>query len=278
MDLSFERAIYQLKRILEHSQVTDESRHNDEYLLDKIFYYRALVIGEENRKSLRFDSNWLSETGTLEGTEVYSGDVPEITSGDIVFSKFQLPTVVPLKNNMGYFNLFSLSQNKKIYRVDSLADIMNWIMVNDTRVINFTHAAIIGSDAYVFPAINKMQAQLVMENPLNGKIKQTQKVLSGSIVAGETYVVNLAQIIYNSVLYSPGDTFTGVSLATTFTGNGSVYYNNRVRSVRYSDRFPISTNMFRDIITMLMQVEYGVEMKMIPDEINDSKAESNLAP
>lgn len=50
----------------------------------------------------------------------------------------------------------------------------------------------------------------------------TTTVPSGSIAVGKTYLVVGNNIVYNSITYTPGNTFIGITGVTTFTGTGTI--------------------------------------------------------
>lgn len=271
---SYWKGIYGIKTILEHSRITDESRLNNEFILDLIMQYRAFLIEQKFNKSMITDPIWWSNIGILETERVLSSDIPElITTGSFTMAKVKLPVMVQLRYDYQLMNLFTVSQQEKLYPLE-FAKFMSYVMVNDDRIKNYYHIMPINEYAYIYPYIDRIQGRGILQNCLEGKIINTMIIPSGSIVSGIIYVVRTAQINYNGTIYSPGDTFTGIVNVSTFTGNGKVYWNNSQRSTTLDDIMPLSAGMYSDLRMMILTKEYGIEATKIPDMVDDSKPES----
>ena len=71
---------------------------------------------------------------------------------------------------------------------------------------------------------------MVLENPLNGYIIQTENIPSGSLITGNTYIVTSGIIGYGGSVYAVGQTFVCTNAnGLTFTGTGTVKYNLQKR-------------------------------------------------
>ena len=274
--ISYWKAIYQIKRILERSKITDETRHDDEFILDKILQYRAMIIQMRYNRIFNDDPSWWSNLGIINTETVLSSDAPDlVTTVSLTLSKIALPPAIQLKGEWQYMNLYTVSQQEKIYPI-SFSKFMSYLRVNDPRIQNYYHIMPIGEHAYIYPKIDWIQGRGIIQNPLQGKVISTMMIPSGSIDVGDEYIVRVAQVLYNGVVYSPDDTFTGVAGVTTYTGNGLVYHRHSQRAVKYTDNMPIPDDMYPEIIMNILTKEYQVEATKIPDMMNDSKSESQI--
>ena len=274
--ISYWKAIYQVKKILERSQVTDESRHDPEFILDKLLQYRALVIAKKYKETMVINPSWLSNLGLIETTRVLSSDVPDaISTGSTYYSKVQLPEVVNLGNDAGLSYIYTASQNKKLYPLPDLNRLNSMMKVNDMRLGIYTFIIPIGNNmAYIYPLTDRIQGRAVLANPLFGIRINTLLVKSGFIEAGVSYEVKDAEISYNGVIYVPNGTFVGIAGISTYTGNGKVYFDESHRTTVFDDPMPISMELYPEIILNILTKEYNIEAQKIPDMINDSKPES----
>lgn len=268
--MQLDKLIYDVLTILEMSKITATSRHEQEYIEKKIADYRALFIQEEYYKTQTINPLWIQSYGKFDFINVNSADEEIGIDTSICFGKKDLPPVVALPNNLGYYYLSLPAKQQKIYLI-TRDMLMQMISIGDDRLQSFQYGVIEHRSLLVYPYIASGNASLIAENPRDCYVFRTEKVLSGSIATGISYTVYGAQILYNGATYNIGDTFTGVATITTFTGNGYLKFTTLKDSFRYSDHYPMDAAMATKVIVKLLTTDFQIEGKMIADLIQDGQ-------
>lgn len=263
-----------LTTILTKAGETDESRLDPDYLGYKIDQRRAKEIRDTYRRNPVIDPTWMQDFGIFDLSKVNKAEDTAISVCDCEFGKFTLPTVVSVQNptsntpDLGVVRIVSACGNYEYYPIT--AQKLGLVFKCDTRG-KFRHYIRVGNAIYLTPEVNKARAILILDNPLDGFVLQTEIVKSGDLVVGTSYTVKSGSIVHNLVTYYKGDVFAAA--ATTFTGNGLVEFTNQKRAMTNDDVYPMSHTMMEVVIMKILTQEFKVEQSVVSDLVNDSQDE-----
>lgn len=267
-------AIYDIIEILTKSGFTDDSRLDIDYIGYKLDQKRAKEIRDSYSRNANIDPMWIQDLGIIDVTKVSQLDDPFIVVNDCVFGKVTLPPVVSMRSgllgteNIGVISILGLSGNNEYYYrpMSRLFQLMNLREDHPERKYSFYGK--IHNSIYLTPFVEKVRPLLVLENPLDGYVIQTEYVNSGDLVVGQSYTVFENQVSHNSVFYNPGQSFTAV--ATTFAGAGKLKYTTGKRKMTNDDQYPLSQTLMDVIILKVLTIDYKIEMSQINDIRNNS--------
>lgn len=261
--------------VLSKFKLTKDSRLDPDWISDKLDQIRAELIAKTYAVTGVIDHAWLSLPMTLNLYKVNrADDVAVNCSCDV--SKVQIPQILTLPSKDGGLDLgiFSLTSTcgTKIYTNKRLSQ---WNYIPDSSVYSmFGYYDRRNTFLYVNGTPSQLSLVPILLNPEDGKLINSQYILSGSLVSGIVYMVKYAQIIYNNVPIPINTAFTATSTAT-FLGAGTVYLNSQVIAYRDTDPYPASGDMIRQIELDLLSKEFGIEMNMVNDVNNDSVDDAN---
>lgn len=262
--------IYIIKHILSKFHISDDNRINERTLAEIINQRRAMAITQEYAQTQTIDPIWLQDFGKLNLTKVTSSDDPLITNSTVCLGKITLPPVVGLPNKLGEYRLSSSSKLMKCYPL-SAEEFFFMYDIADSR-FSMPHYFRIGNAYYFYPHTKEASAILILENPLLGKVKRTEEVLSGSLTFDDTFLVIFGLVNYGGTNYSVGSTFTCTRTnGTTFTGSGKVMYQNKTRNITMYDDYPMSAAMSSMLIIDILTKEFKIEATALPDMVNDAR-------
>ena len=273
--MKLESIIYDIKTILEMSKITNNSRHEDEYIEKKIAQYRAQFIQEEYAKTIRVVPTWISPYGKFTFEKVNSADETLACDLSVCFGKKTLPPVVNLPNDLGYYYLSKPAKQQRIYLVSRDA-LMLMISLGDSRLAHWTFGFIEHNSFYVYPYIPEGNFSGIAEDPREFYMFRTERILSGSILTGVSYTVYGAQISYNGVTYNIADTFLGVAGVTTFIGSGWIKLTNEKSNYAYADEYPMDIAMASRCIIKILTTDFQIEQKMIADLVQDGQDQLSI--
>jgi hypothetical protein len=257
---------------------TDEYRVPDLWLLGKINQVRAQLISEQYKNTEILDQNWYSTLGVVDFHTVNAADDASIGyCGCDTLSKAYIPQFVTLptksaNQDLGIQAVVSTC-GKKLYNNRPIAQ---WQLVpKEHPYSKMGWYWRINTAMYVNKVAKNLQLRIsgILANPEEGFYINSAPIASGSIVSGTSYIVRGSQIVYNSVVYSDGDTFTGTA-TTTFGGSGKVYLANQLSEYIETYPYPVNADMARDIVVEICTKEYQIEKGQLADNTNDSKDDS----
>lgn len=262
--------------ILNASKISDDTNIELEHLAYKFNNYRAQEIQDIYRLTREVNPVWLQRTGVFTFTKINSADEPAfVSSSSICLGKFTIPPVVELQNDLGVFRVTQSAGQRQMYKTD-IHSFFEMFECSDSRLTQFIFYFRVGNALYQYPYTEQGSAVLIYENPLEGYVFLTEYIPSGSIEAGVSYTVSVAQIIYNGLTYNPGGAFVGVAGVTTFTGNGKVKPTTEKRVMTYTDEYPVERNMAQRVILDILTKDFGIERKQISDISNDAQTQLNI--
>lgn len=256
--------------------LTDDSRLDPDYIGFLVEQVRATLILNEYNITGVLNPDWFIDFGLLEMTKVNIADDPIVTSCECDITKVQIPETVHL-TKLGEGNLdlglkVISACGKTSYTIYPLEF---WKDVPKDHVrAKFSYYDRFGTQLYTNKLANFLRFIGIPATTQGLIIKKTLPVISGSIKSGTVYMVKgtTGNVTYNSVVYLPNQTFTGVVGVKTFTAssNSQVFYNDYQVEMTENDPYPVSTNMARDIVIEIMVKEFQIEKQQVADVINDS--------
>lgn len=276
-----EEATFDIITILTKASFTDDSRLDPTYIGYKIDEKRAKEIRDSYNRHQLIDPIWIQDYGVFDTTEVNYADDKTFTFLDCKLAKATLPPTVSFynglasANNLGDYSFRSISGTEEYFFKQS-SKLMELLtdMPKNHPLRKFAYYSKVGNARY-FVSKNqnvvpeKLRAQLILENPLDGFVFTTENVTT--LEVGVSYTVMSDQIMHDSVLYNVGSTF--VATSTTFTGAGKVQYLNQKRPMRNSDPYPFSKSQMEILIIKLLTQEYGLEANRVAEIRNNSQDE-----
>lgn len=272
MSVTQKNIIDDIKNLLSKFNVTDEDRLNNLWLPFKIDETRAQMISQRFRDEDIIDPAWLSDLSTVSFYKVNISDDPNVSGCGCPVSKAYIPQLINLptksvNQDLGIYSIMSLC-GKTNY---SYRSITQWRMIPSEHTYSlFRFYARINTALYVNADVEQLRIIALLASPEDGYFIKSDPIASGSIVSGTDYIVKFGSIVYNSVVYNDGDTFTGTS-ATAYSGAGIVYLASQKAEYRDTYPYPISADMARQITIEICTKEFGIERSQISDVRNDSR-------
>lgn len=259
--------------VLAKSKLSKDFRVSNRHIQFLVQQYRARGIREEYKRNMQIDPSWLQDFGRVEFTKVNSGDDPLIPYTSMDLSKLTIPQVVSLPNDAGVYRVNGSSKQKRYYPIT----VERFFSLVEGSIRNkFCYFFRVGTALYVNELIDEGNTVLILDDPLDGYIISTEKVLSGNITEGNVYVVSDGQITYNSIVYNSGAQFTGVVNIVDYIGSGTVKFLNQKRKMTIDDQYPMSLTMAEYIVIKILTQEFKLEPTQIGDIRNESQDELSL--
>lgn len=268
-------AIYDIKEILTKSNITDDSRLDDDYIGHLLDQKRAKEIRDTFKRQPVIEPIWLQDMGTVNLTPVNVAEDRNISFCECALSKAVIPPVVSIADPMGNIpdlGVYSIRSvcGKYEYFYKNVAQ-MGWL-THDSILSKFRYYTRVYNSIYLPNDIEKIRMLLILESPLDGYILENTYVTSGNLVVGITYLVTSGNVTHNSVVVFNGSTF--VAANTTFTGSGKVKLDTQKRAMTNDDEYPMSSTMAEVVKMKIWTQDYGIEQQVIDDARNDSKDQS----
>jgi hypothetical protein len=273
MNITQKTIIDDVQNILTRFSITDESRLNDVWIGWKINQIRADLITKQYKDTEIIDQSWLSDLGLVSFHEVNISDDASFNYCDCPISKAFIPQLITLptkiiNQDLGIQMIMSACAKRTRYANRSMSQ-WNFIPTEHTYSL-FPFYYRINTAIYVNRKVDKLRIVALLQDPSDGFYVNSLTIPSGSIVSGTVYLVKDAQIIYDSVVYSDGDTFTGTA-TTTYGGSGLVYLNSQKEAYIETKPYPVSAEMARYITLEICTKEFGIERSQVVDLRNDAK-------
>ena len=251
--------------LLEKSKISKDFRVNPRHIDYLIAQYRSINIRQQYSKTLEIDTTWLQDMGVIPTTRVKSSDDPIVPIGSVTLSMFTIPTVVQLPNNMGVYRISSPTKQITIYPISQPRF---FDLVQDSLRSKFCYWFKVGQKIYSNHVTDLINPILILDNPMDGTIIDTENKKSGELQIGVQYIVKTGTILSNSVQYNSGQTFTAGS--TTFTGSGTVQLLNQTRPMSADDPYPMSFTLAERIMLQMLTQEFKIEENKNGELRNDS--------
>lgn len=250
---------------------TDESRLDEDYLGDLVDKVRVSEILKEYNVTKVIDQNWLVDFGTIKLYKVNIADDPNVDFCECDIMKAEIPEIINL-TSLGDGNLdLGLKVLSACGKTSYFAyPLESWKLIPKEHVRSkFHYYQRFGATIYVNKLVNNLRFYGIPASTDGLKIKKTLPVTE--IKSGVVYMVKgTGSVTYNSITYLPGQTFTGVTGQTTFTGSASVYFNNYEADMTDKDQYPVSAHLARQIIISILTTELQIERQQVSDVVNDS--------
>lgn len=239
-----------------------ESRHID-FLIHK---HRARGIREEYDRNLFIDPTWVQDYGNTDVTIVNSSDDPSVELTSRCVSKVTLPDIVSLADDRGVHRISTPSRLTDFYRTTE----ENYYRFIPGQVeLKFNYWWRIGDAHYLSTKETQVRPFLILGNPMDGFVLQTEWVASTDLTVGQSYTVYLTQIIHNSVAYNPGQSFTAAT--TSYTGNGKVKFTNMKRAMTENDPYPMGRTLLEYVMMKIFSEEFNIAKQQVGDVISDAQ-------
>ena len=273
--MTLREIVFDLITILTKAGFTDDSRLDEDYLGYKANEKRAKAIRDSYRRNKFIDPVWLQDFGVFDLTEVNKADDKTFSEEcTCKISKATLPAIVSLLDgqsthvDLGINSLRSVCGTKEYHfeGYNRLYTLLN--LPEDNIALKFKYFTRVQNAIYVAPSVDKLRGIFILENPLDGFVRNTENILSGNLVTGTVYEVTEGQIVHNALGHNKGQTFTAVN--ANFTGSGKVQLVNQKRAMTDEDPYPVSFTMMEEIILKILTQEFNIEKGVIADIRNDS--------
>ncbi len=256
--------------LLSKSVQTKNSRINtsqlEQYMIPE---KRARGIREEShRKSADGCQDVTDPMGRMLVTPVTSGDDPNVPQTCKEVGKVILPGVVSLPEDRGIYRISSSSRKDVYYPIESSRF---WDIPSENVRAKFKYYSRIGRALYLRPAPTEINAQLILDNPMDGFVLLTHNVQPGELTIGDSFTVVLGSVVHNSITYSATGTNTFVAVNENFTGTGTVQYTLQKRRMTNKDPYPLSFTLTDYIIMKILTQDFKIEESNVADVINDAK-------
>jgi hypothetical protein len=273
--MTLREIVYDIITIVTKSNYTDDSRLSERWIAYKVHEKRAKEIHDSYKRNFAIDPKWIQDFGITDTTIVNEADDKSFDYLDCKVAKLTLPPVVYLNNNLSTANNFgvhsirSVNNGEEFYYMPH-AKLMELFKLSDNHPNRkFKYFTQIGNAIYIPDGPDRVHPYLILEDPLNGYVRSTENIASGSLVVGTSYTVMNKMIVHNSIPYVKGATFTAAN--TTYTGDGEVQLVNQKRAMLDTDEYPMSSTMAEVIILKILTQEFKLEASAIADIRNDSK-------
>lgn len=250
---------------------SDENRLDEDYLASVVEQARVSEIIKEYNVTGIIDQNWLIDFGLMDLSKVSFADDPNVDFCSCDIMKAEIPSVMNL-TSLGEGNLdlglkVISACGTKSY---TYFPIERWRMIPKGHVRGlFNYYQRFRNTIYVNKLVKHLRFIGIPESTDGLFIKKTLPVTS--ILSGVIYVVKgTGSITYNSIVYLPDQTFTGITNITSFTGNAQVYYNDFKAPMTEDDPYPVSLHLARQMIISILSTELQIERQEVTDVVNDS--------
>lgn len=260
----------ELELLAEKFSLSVESDIPLPYLEHLVHKYRARGIREQYMRNHEIESGWLQDFGLTTVTQVNSADDPMVSSTSMTFGKVRLPRVVALPEEKGIYSIMGTSKQGQYYPISR----QKLMLIEGGYRAKFNYYFVISDTAYLTPCTTECAMTLILDNPMDGWIFQTEIIGQDQLVIGSSYTVYDTQIMHNSVAYNPGQSFTAA--AATYSGNGYVKFTNQKRRITEDDEYPMSLTLAWFITKMIFAEEFRVADQRIADVVNDSRDAMNI--
>jgi hypothetical protein len=284
--MTTEQIVYDIRRLLRATK--DDSEVMDDHLINIVNSYREMVVADVlgQRRTIDYPyENLFQPLGIQYPSLVDSGDVADFNIATqiwqtdyskIKLGKLKLPELFDSPNAL---RIYSLSRTDRYHPI-SIEQLMLMIQLSDDRLNRFRYYTRIGSEVLITPRTN-VRVDAILKDPRDGKVIQNHYISNGTIIAGVSYTVYEAPIIYNSIQVDPGNEFTGLSGQVSWTALsgvwavvGKVKFTNLLRSFdSQRDEYPLPDGAIREIILNVLTKDFGVERQQVADLKVDSADE-----
>jgi hypothetical protein len=202
--------------------------------------------------------------GVIPVTPVNSADDPIVPVTSVSLGRFTLPEVISLPYDQGIYRISSASGICQYYSVD-----MNDFFHQVPGSITAKHKQYFrrGNVYYLSPCTEQVLPTVILENPLDGFVINTERIAQDALVVGVSYTVYDTQVVHNAVAYNPGDTF--VAANTTYSGNGYVKLTNMKRRMTVTDPYPMGLTLAEYVTMKIFSEEMQIERESLADVIHD---------
>ncbi len=260
-----------INNLLTKFKRTDDYRVPDSYLYKKINQARANLIVKQYKDTDTLDYSWFTDMGLIDFHVVNVADDVTASYCDCPISKAFIPQVVTLPTKSVNQELgiqLRSACGKTSYTNRPLFNIRFIPKEHTYNLFKFYER--INTAIYVYNEIEKLRMVAILANPEEGFYIRSTPIVSGSIVSGTAYIVSGGQVIYDSVVYDIGDTFTGTA-TTTYVGSGKVYLESQKTAYIETYPYPVSAEMARDIVFEICTKEFGIEKGQMAEVRNDGE-------
>lgn len=280
MALSKKNLIDIIRNILTNFELSDEVQNTDQniisYLIDQVRC--QLIIADYNENGI-VRQEWLTDLGQVDFHKINFADDPNITYCDCDISKGFVPKVISFTGeggnpDIGFKAIMSACGKNKYYPY--ALELWKDIPAEHPRSL-FNYYSRIDTTMYVNKIVEKLRIICALETPEDGYIIQSEPVASGDLVAGTVYIVKYKQITYNFVTIPVNGTFIAQAGLTTYSGAGTVYLQDQLQELTWTQPYPVSMDMARRIILEILTKEFKIAEGEIPDVLNNSEDDETKA-
>jgi len=259
--------------VAQNLKLSKDTRLSERHIDFMVHDYRARGIREEYSRNLFIDPTWIQDMGNTSVTVVNSADDPEIALTSRCISKVTLPDIVSLGSDRGVHRISTASRQDEFYPTTEEV----YYSLRDGQVeLKYNYYWRIGNAYYFTTKEKSVRPFLILGNPMDGFVLQTEWVASGDLVVGQSYTVYQTQVVHNSVAYNPGQTFTAVNANFTSSGTQVVKFTNMKRAMTINDTYPMGRTLLEYVTTKIFSNEFGIAKQQVADIIADAQDKTVL--
>lgn len=251
--------------VAQNFKLGKDTRLSERHIDFMVHDYRARGIREEYNRNLFIDPTWIQDYGNTDVTVVNSSDDPSVEQTSRCVSKFTLPDIVSLGSDRGVHRISTASRMVDFYQTTE----ENYYALMPGQVeLKFNYWWRIGDAYYVSTSEKQVRPFLILGNPMDGFVLQTEWVQSGDLTIGQSYTVYSTQVIHNTVAYNLGDTFVAVN--ANFSGIGKVKFTNQKRAMTINDRYPMGRTLLEYVTIKIFANEFNIAEHQVAGVVADS--------
>jgi hypothetical protein len=266
--------IYDIITIATKANYTDDTKLSERWVGYKVDEKRAIEIRESYKRNFAIDPSTIQDFGISDMTEINYADDKSFNYLDCKISKLTLPPTVNIinnlssANNLGIYSIRSVDGRQEFYYMPHSKLMELYRLSEEHPNRKFKYFTQIGNAIYIPNGPEKIHPFLILERPLDGFVNQSENILTGNLIVGQSYIVMDKQVIHNGLGYIKDNVF--VATSKVFTGSGDVQLVNQKRSMTVWDEYPMSSTMAEVITMKILTQELKLTMAAITDARNDS--------
>tara|TARA_R110000803_G_scaffold36811_11_gene79179 strand:+ start:3950 stop:4825 length:876 start_codon:yes stop_codon:yes gene_type:complete len=286
--MTFQNAVDEIREFNAGYNLVEESVLTKGLTAHIINQKRARVINEQYNRHGQINWQWVQDMGVYDTTRVdFTND---LDSADVLASgskcevaRLEIPNVVAIESDRHRIQDLGIVMIKgtvgQRYDRTTRDKFLTWMNTGDPRSRDSVYWRE-GNAIFIYPWKAQVNAQLILEDPREGFIIQNGNVKPAGLVPGVTYEVHSGYIDYlvgvTLTRYQKGTTFVATTTGgVSWVGLGEVRMQDRKRTYRMSDNYPIDGSIWHHIKEMIIKdLQQG--KGFIGDAVHDGADEESL--
>ncbi len=159
--------VMELKHALE-----DDSDIDELWVLQKINAYREMFIRQEYEFFNHINPSWIQRVHKIVTEKVNAADDPSITLSSVWLSKFSLPAVISLPDDLGIYRIAGSSAILQFEPCD-FNTLMMRIEIGEEMNSHYGYYSRIENTGYLYPLCMEVSAMIIAQNPMDIQINDS---------------------------------------------------------------------------------------------------------